>query len=171
MRIVSLLLLALLQVGASARIAIVSGDAEIVRSDRVTRANTGDSIAVGDSLHTRSGASASVSLSSGVIFLLHADTRLELKKIDGEPVVFLADGVLNVKNATSPVRVESKAGVFVSNGESQEFEIRNGREGLQVATSPVRVYEAGSISASSPKAPGETTVIVYPSVRRKPTPK
>lgn len=163
MTFASLLLTALLQISQPARISTVSGEAELLRGADAVLLKIGDTLEVGDRLHTRPNASVVLSTSNGVTVQLNPNTRLELKKLEDDATVLLVEGSLNVRSGGKPVRVETHYGAFVSSADSPEFEVKYGSEGIQVTTGrAVRVYEAGSISPTTPRKPSETTVIVYP---------
>jgi hypothetical protein len=170
MRLAAFLLIALLQSSQVARVTSVRGDAEVIRAAGSSAVRPGDSIDIGDRLHAAPGSSIGLTLPSGSILALSENARLELKKLDGEAVVFLSEGAINVITSGRPIRVETRHGTFVGPDGSQDFEVKYSGDGIQIvtaknATDPgVRTYEAGSISPHTPKAPGDTNVIVYPSV-------
>jgi hypothetical protein len=163
MRFAALFLTLLLQASQPARVASVSGEAEVVRGTDVVAARVGDTVDVGDHLNTRTNSSLIFSTSSGVTLQLNSSTRIELKKADVEITVLLTEGGLKVKSGGKPVRVETRYGAFAGSEDAQEFEVKYGGEGIQVTTGRGdRVYEAGSISPTQPRKSGDTTVIVYP---------
>lgn len=192
MTIASLIVAALLQVQTVpvARVTSIEGGIEL--GDTPVIARVGDLVAVGDRLHTMKGASITLSMESGVIFQLRPDTRFEMKNVNGEPIALLTEGSVNVKNSGKPVRVETKFGQIMGAENSQEFDVSYAGDFVQVLvirgsvkaelSDPLkvvfknaadfgsRVYEAGSISPTVPRATSGTSVIVYPEVGN-PTPR
>ena len=143
-------------------------------------------------MHTLKGSSLTLSMASGPILQLKSDTRFEMRNVNGEPIAILTEGGVNVKSAGKPVRVETKYGQIIGTEDSQEFDVSYSGDVVQVlvirgsvraelsdplkvgfknaADLGTRVYEAGSITPTTPRAPSGTTVIVYPRVGN-PTPR
>jgi hypothetical protein len=159
---------------------------EIIRPTETAVARAGDLVSDGDQLHTLKGASLALSTISGVTLQLRSDTTLEMKKVSGEILAFLAEGSASVTSAGKPVRIETKYGLIIGTEDSQEFDVSYRGDDVHVlvirgsvraelsdplkvvfknaSESGTRVYEAGGISPTVPRARSETTVIVYPSV-------
>lgn len=192
MTIVSLIVAALLQVQTAPAARVISVEGGIELGDTPVIARVGDLVAVGDRLHTMKGASITLSTEPGVIFQLGSDTRFEMKNVNGEPIALLTEGSVNAKSSGKPVRVDTKFGQITGIGDSQEFDVSYAGDGVRVlvirgsvkaelsdplkvvfknaADFGTRVYEAGSISPTVPRATSGTTVIVYPEVGN-PTPR
>jgi hypothetical protein len=172
----------------AARIGSVTGEVEITRPGETATARNGDAVADGDRLRTARSGSLSLFTESGVTLQLKPDSRLEMKKVSGEPIAFLSEGGLSVTTPGKPVRIETRYGQIIAVEDSQEFEVRYRGDVVDVllirgsvtaqASEPskilfksaadlgMRVYEAGSITPATPRAPGETTVIVYPQIEQ-----
>jgi hypothetical protein len=188
MTITALIVAILLQVNTAARINNVGGEVEITRPAGSGIARNGDLVADGDRLRTLKNGSLSLLTESGVTLQLKSDSTVEMKKVSGEPIASLSEGGLNVKSSGNPVRIETKYGLIIGGEDSQEFDVRYNGDVVLVllvrgsitaeASQPskilfksaadlgTRVYEAGSISPVTPRAPGETTVIVYPQIEQ-----
>jgi ferric-dicitrate binding protein FerR (iron transport regulator) len=181
---IAILIVAALLQAPAARITAVHGGIEL--GDTAVAARAGEWILAGDRVHTLKDSSLTLATESGLVVQLRPDTRLEMKNLTGEPIVLLTDGSVNVKSEGKPVRVETRYGQIIGTENSQEFDVTYSGDAVQVlmirgslraelsdplkvtfksasGTGP-RVYEAGSISPPAPRAPRETTVIVYPTV-------
>jgi len=186
MTIAGLVVAIFLQVTTAARIGNVAGQAELTRPAETVIARNGDLVADGDRLHTLKDASLSLLTEFGVTLQLKADSRLEMKKASGEPLVFLTEGSIGVKTPGKPVRIETKYGQIIAVEDSNEFEVKYNGDAVYVlvirgsitaeASQPskilfrsaadlgTRTYEAGSILPTEPVTRGERSVIVYPQV-------
>ena len=189
MRTVTFLIAALLQTAPTApavRVGDVAGEVQLVRQGGTAFVRVGDTISAGDRLHSPKGSSLTLSAESGVVLQLGAATSLEMKNVDGgEIIALLTEGRLNVRSAGKPVRIETKHGQVIADEDSQEFDLSYSGDVVQVllirgsiraevldpskvvfksaADLGTRTYEAGSLSPTAPRTPGET-VIVYPQV-------
>jgi hypothetical protein len=193
MTLTGLIVAVLLQaVTTAARMGNVGGEVEITRPAETVIARNGDLVADGDRLHTLQNASFSLFTESGVTLQVKSDSRLEMKKVSGEPIAFLSEGGISVTTPGKPVRIETKYGQIISVEDTREFDVRYSGDVVLVlvvrgsvtaeASEPskilfksaadlgTRVYEAGSLSPTVPRVPGETTVIVYPQIEQ-PTPR
>lgn len=186
MTVATLIVAALLQTAPAARIGSILGEADLIRPTDTEVARVGDIVLAGDRVHTLKGASLALSMESGVIVQLRSDTSLEMKIVNGEPVALLTEGSVNVKSSGKPARIETKYGQIIGTEDFQEFDVSYTGDVVQVLLigggvraevsdsskivfknaydSGARVYEAGSISPTAPRATGGTTVIVYPRV-------
>jgi len=187
-----LIVAALLQVQTAPAARVISVEGGIELGDTAVTARVGDLVAVGDRLHTMKGASITLSTESGVVFQFRSDARFEMKSANGEPIVLLTEGSVNAKSSGKPFRVETRFGQIIGAENSQEFDVSYSGDLVQVlvirgsvkaelsdplkvvfknaADFGARVYEAGSISPTVPRAGSGTTVIVYPEVGN-PTPR
>jgi hypothetical protein len=184
--ITALLIAALLQASPAARLSNIEGDAEIVRTGGTAVARSGDTVSAGERLQTSKRSALTVSTESGVVLQLGAESKLEMKNAGTEPIAFLAEGSVNVKNSGKAARIETKYGQIIGAEESHEFDVRYVGEVIHVllirgsvraevfdaskvffknaADLGVRTYEAGSITPNAPRISNAPTVVVYPRV-------
>lgn len=188
MTITALLVAALLQAMPAARVSNVGLGVEIIRSNGTVVARIGDTIPVGDQMRTPAGSFLALDTESGVILQLGSSSRLEMKKeINGEVVALFTEGSLKVRNAGKTIRIETKYGRILSLDESGEFDVSYSGDLVEVVANrggvisladdplkvvfksssdaaAMRIYEAGSLSSTSPREASQPTIVVYPQV-------
>jgi ferric-dicitrate binding protein FerR (iron transport regulator) len=184
--ITPLLIAVLLQTSPAASVGNVEGTAEIVRANGASVARSGDMVSAGERLQTSKSSALTVSMESGVVLQLGAESKLEMKNTSGESIALLTEGSVNVKSSGKAARIETKYGQIIGVEESHEFDVRYSGDAINVlvirgsvraevfdaykvffrnaADLATRTYVAGSITPNAPRVSNAPIVVVYPRV-------
>src|SRR5436190_12316119 len=119
---VTALIVAVFLQAPAARVEKVSGDADLIHSTDIAVARVGDTITIGDRVHTLEGSSLALTTESGVTLVLRSGTSIEMKNVNGEPVALITEGAVNVRSSGKAARIETKYGPIAGTDAVQEFE-------------------------------------------------